>query len=168
MAPVFNCTSEVGIPRADDDINNTGGIGKNILTGGIWVNTSTDEVWICMDNTSGSAVWKKVLNEHILTTSTDLYFSPISGSDATGDGTTGNPFASPHKCIESLPYIINANVNIYCKDTGTHDLSSYGDLYVNKRGIGGFRIYIKPDPAIVTPFTTLDSGTFTGTIPICS
>lgn len=41
-------------PTANDDA------GDGYIPGSIWVDTANDSAYICLDSTSGAAVWKKI------------------------------------------------------------------------------------------------------------
>ncbi|QNN23305.1 hypothetical protein HED60_13815 [Planctomycetales bacterium ZRK34] len=58
VGPVHSDTVD---PTANDDGANTNGKGA-FYTYSKWINTSTEQVFICLDNTSESAVWKNVTN----------------------------------------------------------------------------------------------------------
>lgn len=68
-----------GNPTATDDTD------SGFYIGAVWINTSTDESWICVDDTAGAAVWNKIVDD---TTN-------IGGTDANNfvldqDGTGGD------------------------------------------------------------------------------
>ncbi|MDD5013553.1 MAG: hypothetical protein PHW73_00440 [Atribacterota bacterium] len=60
------------------------------------------------------------------TVSRTIYYSS-TGSDETGDGTSGTPFATPLKCVQQIaPYVIGATITI--SGSGTADFPITADL----------------------------------------
>ena len=85
-----------------------------------------------------------------------------TGNDTTGDGSSGSPYYSVHKCIEQLKDIgYEVRVNIYVAN-GDYDFTALGDLKIN--GLQGTRSSIRImaediDTAMVSLGTPI-SGTF--------
>lgn len=65
--------------------------GDNYQVGSIWVNTSTDAVYVCTDNTATAAVWVEVTAGSSLGRSIDW----TSAGTITYTGTLGTPTAAP-------------------------------------------------------------------------
>jgi hypothetical protein len=54
--------SSTSAPTADNDADDTAGLGKKFYVNSQWVQTaspsSNNKIWFCLDNTTGAAVWK--------------------------------------------------------------------------------------------------------------
>jgi len=79
----FKRTGKITDPNNNDDDVNTNGNGTFGI-GDIWINESTNNAFVCTDNTTGNAVWIKM-------TFTDLSpissaFGPLDGQLAVWDG----------------------------------------------------------------------------------
>ena len=63
---------------------------------------------------SGALVFETALNNRTTQTTEDytIYCNASTGNDITGDGTSGNPYATIQKCIDMLPTIIAHDVII--------------------------------------------------------
>lgn len=46
-------------PTNNNDEDDTASIGTEFKTGDMWLNSLTNQLWICTDPSSGSAVWVK-------------------------------------------------------------------------------------------------------------
>lgn len=55
----FKLTGKTSAPTANDDVDNTGGNGATQI-GDIWVNEVTNQVYICLDNSIGAAIWANI------------------------------------------------------------------------------------------------------------
>ena len=53
--------TETRNPNNNDDGNDTGGLGIRCLRLAIWENTSTGDIFICQDNSTGGAVWLQLV-----------------------------------------------------------------------------------------------------------
>jgi|TARA_R110000824_G_scaffold167291_2_gene344218 hypothetical protein len=54
LAPQFGGLHSIGAdPTVNDDT-------PNYQVGGMWVNTTTDKIYVCVDNTNGGAIWSEV------------------------------------------------------------------------------------------------------------
>jgi len=76
---------DVSAHRATSNPAVTNDKDSGFYIGAVWINTSTDESWICVDDTVGSAVWNKIIDDT----------SNIGGTDANNfvldqDGTGGD------------------------------------------------------------------------------
>ena len=79
------------------------------------VTTSEELAGVISDKTgSGALVFETALNDRTTQTTEDytIYCNASTGNDITGDGTSGNPYATIQKCIDMLPTIIAHNVII--------------------------------------------------------
>jgi hypothetical protein len=56
---VFKTTGKTANPTASDDVNNTSGNGA-FQIGDIWVNETTNRAYMCMDSSTGTAIWTEV------------------------------------------------------------------------------------------------------------
>lgn len=77
--------------------------------------TSAELAGVISDETgSGALVFETALDDRVTQTTQDytIYCNASTGSDETGDGTSGNPYATIQKCIDELPTIIAHDVII--------------------------------------------------------
>lgn len=74
--------SSASDPTVDDDID------EGWLVGAVWLNTTTDKIFVCTDNTDGAAVWKSAqgsLNSITIDVPDDVF--DIDPSTITDEGT---------------------------------------------------------------------------------
>lgn len=78
--------AEAADPDADNDVD------EGYLPGSIWINTSTDYVWVCVDNTDGAAVWNQVPKMSDISAGTMYakYSWTVSQGTNGGAATTGS------------------------------------------------------------------------------
>ena len=50
-------------PTANDDDKNNANAGKRVLLPAMWLNTVTQKIFICLDNTSATAVWIEIISK---------------------------------------------------------------------------------------------------------
>jgi hypothetical protein len=84
-------------PTANNDINDTANIGQSFGIGDLWVNTTNDYIYACVDNTAGNAIWSRLDGSSGTTLHADLTDLATSGHDAdiiAYDNTTSGLTAS--------------------------------------------------------------------------
>ena len=69
--------------------------------GSYWLNTTTPEIWICVDPTTGAAVWKKSIDKAILSNSNRWMTASVTSSDEDEACSTAMA-ASPEGAVELL------------------------------------------------------------------
>lgn len=115
----------VADPTVNDD--NTAGYSAR----SIWINTSTPAGFICLDASTGAAVWQQVgasVPTDLLsrtTGTTALYIDASSGNDSS-DGSSGNPVQTWSRLQELINHLDLHTVTIYA--TGTFSSSVHFDL----------------------------------------
>lgn len=106
----------------------------------------------------------------MLVSNMDFYVNP-SGSDATGDGSAGNPWASPQGAYTHLQanYDLTGHlVNVYCADGLYTTSNQFTGLLVGQAGAGSlkfignysnpFACQIRPDPVLRGYAFSVDKG----------
>jgi len=139
------------------------------LVGGItnsdWVEgsaggTSTDSTWVSITVTGdiiNDAIYKAGLQSGFVQSDTIVYINSTSGSDVTGDGTSGNPFETFGKAMSVLPGyaddIVGLHIHLQAGNYNWSDFAPY--LRGNTR-----HLVITGD--VVTEGTTLANITTNG------
>lgn len=88
-------------PTADNDSDDTAALGTKFTKWSKWHNTSTDKVFLCVDATPEAAVWVEMPTMPLIAADVTLHVS-TSGSDSTGDGSSGSPWATVAHAMEHL------------------------------------------------------------------
>jgi len=95
--------------------------------------------------------------------STTLIYMGPTGSDATGDGSSGNPYFSPHRALKDLSgsMFVGSQIQLYWLP-GTYDYSALGDLIIDNKVLinASNQGYSYFGANGGTAWTSIDSGTF--------
>jgi len=89
-------TSTTTAPTATDDT-------PDYVVGNLWVNTTTDEIFICVDNTSTAAIWQKQQGKSVAS-------APTVTNDITEGYTIGYLWVDTSTAIDT-PYLCLSNVD---------------------------------------------------------
>jgi len=73
-------------PTPDNDGVDTAGLGHAFAVGDFWVNTATERFWVCVDNSTGAAVWY-LLNEGTITNEPTGFQNRTDSTISFADGT---------------------------------------------------------------------------------
>ena len=93
-------------------------------------------------------------------TASDIYFS-LTGNDETGDGTIGNPFRTPQRCIDGLVDGQEGDVIFHAMDDGPYAVPSETNV---TPGPAGLNILFAGNTQ-QTPTATIPAGTTPTLIP---
>ena len=122
--------SSTSNPTVNNDGVDTAGIGTSFSIGDHWVNTSTNKVYVCVDNSTGAAVWVDV-------TASSGGFTYVTTSDPTANN-DGVDTASIGQAFSVGDHWINTSTNqIYvCVDNSTGaavwvDVTAAGDRNID-------------------------------------
>src|SRR5688500_17881727 len=80
------CHTTTTNPTANNDGLDTAGLGKIFEINSRWINTSTDEEFVCLDDTAGAAVWSSTTSGAVVTGKADKVTGAVAGNIATLDG----------------------------------------------------------------------------------
>ncbi|MBT7876920.1 MAG: hypothetical protein HN738_02440 [Gammaproteobacteria bacterium] len=87
-------------------------------------------------------------------TASDIYFA-LTGDDETGDGTIGNPFRTPQRCIDGLVDGQEGDVVFHALDNGPYDVPALTSVQAGPAGLGiMFGGNINQTPTAVIPTTS--------------
>ena len=81
-------------PAVNDDIS------KGYTVGHVWINTSLNKVFRCLDNTIGAAIWERI--SRYFATYNIIYVDYQNGNDTTGDGSEHYPYKTINKAISEV------------------------------------------------------------------
>jgi len=97
--------------------------------GKFWINTSTDNIFVLVDNSSSNAIWKKIGDSNdILTTQGDLLTRDGSGYTRLPVGTNGQVLSTDGTDIEWIDNTNNVDVLTTQGDIIYRDASGYARL----------------------------------------
>lgn len=119
----FKSTTQTTAPGVADDDSNTGGNGAFEI-GDFWVNTSTNRAYICVNNTTGAAIWQSI-GPKLTGTQTQNVASINDAASDTFNITVTGAALGEHVTVAANTDLLGLSVTAYVSAANTVTVTLY-------------------------------------------
>jgi hypothetical protein len=127
---VPSVTTQSSAPTVSNDEDDSAGIGKSFFVGALWLDTTTNKLYLCADATAGAAVWNEQVNADYYPATAEP-IPIIAEFEAGSFGASGGASQEDVNGINLLAGQVQASVVIETADGGVMTIKAIqpGTLY---------------------------------------